>query len=859
MLTFKINHIKIICKRTDFFLIVFFLLMQEKISITNIDFDCEEYDVIEKRKDIEENLLLKQIMEENQINISNDHNDRAIFIDDIDNEYLDDIERRKNAEEILLGTQIEEERMNRLQEDMENCNFFSEDDDESYEELEKRKDAEDFLLIIQLNDEIMNSTINDSYIDDESYEEIEKRKDFEENELFNQIDEENIDDCIDEIIENGSVEGLNEEYLETDEIDDLENLKDNEESLIIIQLSEEKSEINEIFDIIEKEKSNQIDDASVFPVPDCLSCSSNEEKRSVASITEIESSSNIPSETPFKHKSMIPVQTGRKIPLPREIFETPSFRTQGRDKFDPHLLSEMKPKARNGTKGHSSIPVNQGRKQMNKKVSAQTNKKDSKEEKDKTKSFVKKATNVKKANVSSSINSKSNEEDNKNTDSSKQQAPKTISKKQLKNLTERLAPITPASGKQQRSDTVVESVKSIPQTPCCSNNHDIFNRLFEMSTCKKKMPNAEEEKVEETPAEVQPIMSAKSNHLALKKDIVKISNVVGQIDECNKENLERIMKELKIVDSTTTDQELKMIEDEYSQCIVNKEKNIYSAKQLETRILDSLSLKKHRKFNIYVNRRLAIVRANEKVVIEQPEEKPEPVKCSTRMHRVTFDRLIAVKPAAPESDNQNVNDITLKKEAEQVRISKASQFILQKSQRSQEIMDMPLDQRDNYLMKLRNQSIQKLEESLQLEEEKELKTKPSNLGALPKFYGQIQQELKQRSSKQSQSKKESEKESKPKKLSYNDFQKMKGKIYGAEPKIAGVEERIKRLRLARIERNELQEALDPRALPTELKNMKKKKNVAKKNASLSSSIIQADSQADPSSETVDDVDNALGI
>ena len=319
------------------------------------------------------------------------------------------------------------------------------------------------------------------------------------------------------------------------------------------------------------------------------------------------------------------------------------------------------------------------------------------------------------------------------------------------------------------------------------------------------------------------------------------------------------MKELKIVDSTTTDQELKMIEDEYSQCIVNKEKNIYSAKQLETRILDSLSLKKHRKFNIYVNRRLAIVRANEKVVIEQPEEKPEPVKCSTRMHRVTFDRLIAVKPAAPESDNQNVNDITLKKEAEQVRISKASQFILQKSQRSQEIMDMPLDQRDNYLMKLRNQSIQKLEESLQLEEEKELKTKPSNLGALPKFYGQIQQELKQRSSKQSQSKKESEKESKPKKLSYNDFQKMKGKIYGAEPKIAGVEERIKRLRLARIERNELQEALDPRALPTELKNMKKKKNVAKKNASLSSSIIQADSQADPSSETVDDVDNALGI
>lgn len=96
-------------------------------------------------------------------------------------------------------------------------------------------------------------------------------------------------------------------------------------------------------------------------------------------------------------------------------------------------------------------------------------------------------------------------------------------------------------------------------------------------------------------------------------------------------------------------------------------------------------------------------------------------------------------------------------------------------------------------------------------------------------------------------------------MSYNDFQKMKGKIYGAEPKIAGVEERIKRLRLARIERNELQEALDPRALPTELKNMKKKKNVAKKNASLSSSIIQADSQADPSSETVDDVDNALGI
>lgn len=781
------------------------------------DYEDEDYIVIQERKDIEENLLFNSIKEEEKIfGVQIEEVHQEVLFDDFDDE---DIEEIKNIEEKLLFNQIQEEL---------NYDDFEE---EKIEEAEKRKELEEYNLYQQLLEE--NNYEFSFDFDGESYEETEKRKEIEEISLINQIEEEKFENYLDEI---GNETISNE--IDEDDIDDLLN-----------KIESEQSNENESSEINENLKPSNESVNNIFPIPDCISCSSNDEKRSVVSITENETQANLPGETPYKHKSMIPVQTNRKMPLPREIFETPSFRTQGRDKFDVHLLSEMKPKQKNGSKLQSSIPVNQGRKQIPKKVKEQVTKKEQKESQ---------KTNIKK-NVNNKPNKKINEEESKKVVISKEQPPKTISKKQLKNLTDRLAPITPAATKQptkEHSEVESEAIKSIPQTPCCASNSDIFNRLFIMSTCKKKNPNTEEEKVEETTTESQPIMSAKSNLLALKKDIVKISNVVGDVDQCDKENLERIMKELKIIDSTTTEEELQMIEKEYLQCLIDKEKSIYSAKQLESRILDSISLKKHRKFNVYVNRRLAIVRANEKPVIEQPEEKPEPVKRPTTMHRVTFDRLIAVKPNATENDNQYVNDINLKKETEQVKLSKASQSILQKSQRTQEIMSMPLDQRDNYLMKRRNESIQKLEESLQQKEEKELKTKPSNLGTLPKFYEQFQQELKQRP-KQNQQQKEKE-SFKPKIMSYNDFQKMKEKVYGNEPKIAGVEERIKRLRLARIERNELQEALDPRALPTELKNMKKKKSQAKKNTNMNISSSQTEIQ-EVVNEPTDAIDSVLGL
>lgn len=827
--------------------------------MSNSEFEDECVNIVQERKDNEECLLFILLEEEKQNNdFQCEHDD--ISIDVLDEKEYEEIERIKVIEENLLVSQIQEEIKEICSNDHNEEEIINEIEIESYEDIEKRKDAEDILLFKQIKEED-NVIFETKSVDDESDEEIEKRKEAEEYLLKYQLEEENFDNYIDELNDEAESNEINEDLQNEIEMED-----DIDVNELLLKIEEEQNNdfgCSKESDLKGKENSAPTTEPNVFPIPDCISCSSNDEKRSVTSITENENNVNIPGETPFRHKSMIPVQTGRKIPLPREIFETPSFRTQGRDKFDPHLLSEMKPKQKNGSKLHSSIPVNQGRKQILKKSKVQKNKKDSKDEKELQQPVQKKNTTQK----CSVVNKKNIEEENKKVVFTKEQPPKTVSKKQLKNITERLAPITPAAGKQQATkeqpEKTVDSHKSIPQTPSCTTNSDIFNRLFVMSTCKKKMPNADEEKVEdaETEEKVQPILSAKSNHLALKKDIVKISSVVGEVDECDKANLERIMKELKIVDSTTTDEEMQMIEKEYSQCLVDKEKNIYSAKQLETRILDSISLKKHRKFNNYVNRRLAIVRANEKPVIaEKTEEKPEPVKRPTTMQRVTFDRLIAVKPNVSESDNQNGSDITLKKETEHVKLSKASQFILQKSQRTQEIMSMPLDQRDSYLMKKRNESIQKLEESLQQEEEKELKTKPSNLGALPRFYEQFQQEIKQRQPKQNQNKKGSEKDSfKPKTMSYNDFQKMKEKIYGSEPKIAGVEERIKRLRLARIERNELQEALDPRALPTELKNIKKKKNPVKKNVNMNLSTNQEEVQDCPINEHVDAVDNVLGI
>lgn len=826
----------------------------KQIAMSNPDFEDEDYGIIQQRKDIEENLLFMSIKEEDkEFNETNEIRNCNVSIDDLSDDEYEEIEKIKDIEENLLINELNEEESVILNSNESNEEIYD-FEEESFEKAEERKCIEENLLstyLFEENDQSATNQINEIELfddfDNETFKEIENRKEGEEILLYHQIEEENFDNYIDKFDENL----IKDDDEITDDIDVNELLRQIED--------EQTKDFNESVEALGIENTAPNNDESIFPIPDCISCSSNDEKRSVVSITENEAQSNIPSETPFRHKSMIPVQTGRKIPLPREVFETPSFRTQGRDRFDPHLLSEMKPKQKNGSKLHSSIPVNQGRKQLSKKTK-EVNRKDPKEQKESQRSNVKRSVTMKQ----NTVNKKVNEEESKNVVISKEQPPKTISKKQLKNLTERLAPITPSVSKQvtkEQPEATVESIKAIPQTPCCSTNSDIFNRLFVMSTCKKQIPNTEEEKVEETTAEIQPIMSAKSNHLALKKDIVKISNVVGDVDECDKSNLERIMKELKIVDSTTTEDEMQMIEKEYSQCLVDTEKGVYSAKQLETRILDSISLKKHRKFDVYVNRRLAIVRANEKpVIIEQPEEKPEPVKRPTTMHRVTFDRLIAVKPAVPESDNQNVSDITLKKETEQVKLSKASQSILQKSQRTQEIMNMPLDQRDNYLMKRRNESIQKLEESLQQQEEKELKVKPSNLGALPRFYEQVQQEIKQRQPKQNQNKKATEKDSfKPKTMSYNDFQKMKEKIYGTEPKVAGVEERIKRLRLARIERNELQEALDPRALPSELKNLKKKKNPAKKNVNTNLSANQVENQDVTVNEPADAVDSVLGI
>ncbi|OHT14041.1 hypothetical protein TRFO_43182 [Tritrichomonas foetus] len=364
-----------------------------------------------------------------------------------------------------------------------------------------------------------------------------------------------------------------------------------------------------------------------------------------------------------------------------------------------------------------------------------------------------------------------------------------------------------------------------------------------MSTIKKKPLEEEQQEEKAKVVEVQPFISAKSNQLAYRRDIANICSVVGNVDECTRDNLDRIMKELKIIDATTTEEELKHVEKEYKHCLIGE--NVYSAKKLEAKLVDSVTLRRNRKFNVFVNGKLIIARANEKAAIEQHEEEPEPVKCSSTMQKETYERLLASKPAIvaePETTQEPTTGL----------ISRGSKFILQKSHRAQEISQMSLEERDHFLTKLRDETVHKLEVALKEEEEKEMHIKPHNLGALPQFYEQLPAEVKQRATP---TKKVIEEQYKPKTTSYAEFLQKKDKIFNTETKVAGVEERVKRLRLARIERNELQEALDPRALPAELKNLKKKahkKKAHKKPApeTKTEEIVEG---------CTDEIDDILGI
>lgn len=658
-------------------------------------------------------------------------------------------------------------------------------EDESFELAESRKSCEEKLLIQNIFEEINQKSpiiISESEqieLSDAEINEIEIRKELEHS-ILDDLVEEETEISIEVILHN-------------------ENIKDSEDALLQQQI---KEELESDIEIEEKESET----STVFPIPDNISSHSSEDQHSTTSISE--NPPAFPQETPLKYRSMIPVQSNRKVPLPREIFETPCTRAAGKSRQEQLMYTDLKSKVDKPKK--TTTTFHQDKKAVKPKQSQL----------------------ARKVTTTSSTESHSEQQT--------KEAPKTISKKQLRLLTERLAPTTPAVNKAKENKASNEKAKYIPQTPCCSCESGIFHKLFEMSTCKKKTP--EEEKPIEQPTEVQ-FISTKSNQMAAKKDIANICNVVGSVDRCDQDNLERIMKELRIIDKTTTEEELEMIQKEYKRCLVNEEKQIYSAKKLEAKLIDSVSLRRHRKFNVFVNHRLAINRANIKPTFQKEEEPQNSVKCSSTMQKETLNRLLATKSVEKETAEP------AEKIQDHPKISKASQMILQKSQRTHDMMQMTLEERDSYLLKLRNETVQKLEETLQKEEEKELKMKPSNLGALPSFYDQIPAEKKQRTSKTTHDKNN---QFKPKTISYSEFQKMKEKVYGSEPKIAGVEERVKRLRLARIERNELQQALDPRAVPAELKNMKKKR-VTKK------PVVESQPKEEEDIKVTDEVDNMLGI
>jgi hypothetical protein len=262
----------------------------------------------------------------------------------------------------------------------------------------------------------------------------------------------------------------------------------------------------------------------------------------------------------------------------------------------------------------------------------------------------------------------------------------------------------------------------------------------------------------------------------------------------------------------------------------------FSGKRLETELIEAVTQRRHRRFHAIVNRQLAVARANERAQAQAAPE-PEASVTSTTMKRVTFERLIAPRP-------QTVADET--EEFAQVSISGASKRILRKSQRRKELQSLPLEERSRMLATMREDAIRKMGMELE-QEELALMQQPAKLGDLPGFYDHLPDDVRHRSAKE-----EAPIESwfKPKIIPYDDYRRQKARSSTKQVTPVGWENSVQRMRLARLERNEIQEALDPRSGP--MKSLNRGRYAEWKKSKSSSNAPEQN----PSSEAVDSV---LGI
>jgi hypothetical protein len=285
--------------------------------------------------------------------------------------------------------------------------------------------------------------------------------------------------------------------------------------------------------------------------------------------------------------------------------------------------------------------------------------------------------------------------------------------------------------------------------------------------------------------------------IARRHEIEKIKTVFADQEVCTREDLVTNLSDLGILDSTCSDGEMQIIDRGIDSCLLDGDR--FNAKKMKRKLLDSVTQKKQHKFHVLVNHKLLIARANDKAVLPVVQEDIV-AETPAKMHKVTFERLVAARPTAVPAE---VID------APQVVMSHASRRILRSSQRTKDLERMSLEERDRALLQIKTEALQKLGEAREEDERKEMQA-PANLGAMPEFYDRIPDEWKQRAPREVAEEPES---FRPKVIPYHEYQKKKERLAAKQAMPVGWEESVQRLRLARLDRNELRDALNPRSGP----------------------------------------------
>lgn len=376
---------------------------------------------------------------------------------------------------------------------------------------------------------------------------------------------------------------------------------------------------------------------------------------------------------------------------------------------------------------------------------------------------------------------------------------KKLSKKEIQAITDRLAPKISAHHRSENDDQKFELNQKIPQTPS-SKNSKVFNRLYEMSTCKKADPNEAEEELSKT----QTLIGTRSNFLAIKKDIEKINEIFDNKDICTEDEMFDLLISLKILDKTTiSDKNMEMLTKIIHTCAIKGDQGKYNAQKMKNKLILAIQGTKHHKFQNFVNAQMAIARANEKNAIAEKNDQDiiqemDEFHSKSKLSKETLDRLLA-----PKISTQQSKEISQKQES---LISKRSEEILKHSQRANYLMGKTLEERSLIFEQEKGEAVEKM---AKIEKEKEEESMKSNvhLGSLPEFYDKLPEEIKTRKDHKEQVKIENVRKS-----SYEEFKKMKSKLLAPKPKPTGWEKTVQRMRLGRIERNEIQEALDFRAV-----------------------------------------------